>query len=194
MLALRAAEGSIACVARPATLFRVKLELSDVDRGVYESLDVRLAQHPSEDETRLVCRLLAYALLYEEGLEFGRGLSDADEPALWVHDLTGRLLHWVDVGIPSAERIHTANKKAERLTVVCHKGKEALAREMSKRLVHGAGDIRVLYLEPAFVAQLAEVLERNVQWTVVRVEGEVSVIAGAHSFSATVEEGALPIA
>ena len=95
-------------MALSSTLYRLRIELSDVDRGVYESLDLRVARHPSEGADRLVARVLAYALLYEPGLEFGKGLSDADEPALSTHDLTGQLTHWIDVGTPSADRIHIA--------------------------------------------------------------------------------------
>src|SRR5690606_29083397 len=134
-------------VARSATVYRLNLELSDVDRGLYETLDFRVAQHPSEGEDRLVARILAYALLYEERLEFGRGLSTADEPDLEVRDLTGQLTLWIDVGTPSAERIHIASKKAKQVTIVCHKRPDALAREMTGRRIHNAETIAVLYLE-----------------------------------------------
>jgi uncharacterized protein YaeQ len=180
-------------VARTATVYHLGVELADVDRGVYESLDFRVAQHPSESINRLVVRILAYTLLYEEHLEFGRGLSDAEEPALWTHDLTGRLLHWVDVGTPSAERIHGASKKAEKVTVVCHKGEEALAREIAGRRIHDAENIDVVYLEPSFVTQLAGLLERNSSWVVVRTDGELSVTIGNDTFATRAELAALPL-
>jgi len=180
-------------VARPSTLYRIQLELSDVDRGVYESLDLRVAQHPSEDESRLVARILAYALLYEEGLEFGRGLSEVEDASLWVHDLTGRLLHWIDVGTPSAERIHLASKKAERVSIVCHKDEEALRREMSKRSVHDAEKVAVLYLEPALVRELAEALQRNATWIMVHTDGQLSISCGDQNFAGSVLRAGLPL-
>jgi uncharacterized protein YaeQ len=179
-------------MALSSTLYRLRIELSDVDRGVYESLDLRVARHPSEGADRLVARVLAYALLYEPGLEFGKGLSDADEPALSTHDLTGQLTHWIDVGTPSADRIHIASKKAGQVSIVCHKGEDALRREMQKRAVHGASDIAVLYLDPSLVSALASLLDRNSSWVVVRTDGELSITLNDESFSGTVSQSSLP--
>lgn len=135
-------------MAAATTLYRIAVELSDLDRNVYESLDLRLAQHPSEPLDRVVARLLAYVLVYEEGLEFGRGLSDADEATLWTHDLTGRLLHWIDVGMPSVERIHLATKKAEKVTIVCHKDPELLKKELSMRKGHRGENLTLIAVAP----------------------------------------------
>ena len=179
-------------MALGSILYRVNVELSDVDRGIYERLRLRLACHPSESAERLVTRLLAYALLYEPGLEFGRGLSDSEEPALWSHDSTGQLLHWIDVGLPSAERIHAASKRAPRVSIVCHRSLDALEREMRKKEVHRAEQIQVLLLDPDFVAQLAACLERSGEWTVVHSEGELSVSVKDQSFAATLQWIALP--
>ncbi len=162
-------------MAISATLYRVKMQLSDIDRNVYEELEFRVAAHPSEGSERLVARILAYVLYYEENLEFGKGLSDADEPALWTHDLTGQLLHWIDVGAPSAERIHLATKKSPRVTVVAHKGLEALSREMRKKKLHRAKEVEVLVFSRSFIKDLADVIGRNSNWVVVRNDGELSV-------------------
>lgn len=179
-------------VAQSATVYQLNIELSDIDRNVYESLSFRVAQHPSEPTDRLVTRILAYTLLYEEGLEFGRGVSDADEPALWTHDLTGALLHWIDVGTPAADRIHLAAKKAPRVTIVSHKTEEAVARETTKRKLHKAEHIKVLLLEPGLVEQIAAVLERKNDWTLVHTDGSLSIATGASTFAGSVTEIALP--
>jgi uncharacterized protein YaeQ len=178
-------------MAQPSTLYRIKLELSDIDRNVYESLDFRVALHPSELVERLVARILGYALLYEEQLEFGKGISTEEEPDLWARDLTGRILHWVEVGTPSAERIHMANKKADRMSIVCHKGQEALDREVKKRPIHRAASVDVLHLEPLFVAALAKKLTRSSQWTVVHTDGELSITIDDESFAGQVKCGVL---
>src|SRR5580692_306737 len=100
-------------MALTATMHHVEVELSDVDRGVYESLDLRIARHPSESGRYLVTRLLAYCLSYEEGIAFSKGgLSSADEPPIAIRDATDTLLAWIDVGSPSAERLHKAAKAA----------------------------------------------------------------------------------
>src|SRR4029079_18345960 len=98
-------------VALGATIFRFAVNLSDVDRNVYESLDLRVARHPSESIRYLLLRVFAYALAFEEGIAFSKGgLSDSDEAPLSVRDPTGLLLHFIDIGSPSADRLHKAAK------------------------------------------------------------------------------------
>lgn len=191
-LATGATSSNALLMAQTATLYRMRLELSDIDRGVYETLELRVARHPSEGDERVVARVLAYALLYEPGLEFGKGLSDAEEPALWTHDLTGQLTHWIDVGTPGAERIHIASKKAGKVSILCHKEREGLTREMQKRKVHGADNISVLYVEPSLVTALAEHLDRNAAWTIVHTDGELSITLNDATFAGSVTRTALP--
>ena len=102
-------------MALGATIYHLQIELSDVDRGVYESLDLRVARHPSESMAYLLTRLIAYALLYEEGLAFSKGgLSSADEAPLTVRDLQGNLRAWIEIGTPSGDRLHKASKASPR--------------------------------------------------------------------------------
>jgi len=99
-------------MALGATIYSFTIQLSDMDRGVYETLDLRVAQHPSEAAEYMLTRVMAYCLEYQEGITFSKGLADADQPAVWVHDPTGRLTVWIEVGTPTAERLHRASKLA----------------------------------------------------------------------------------
>ena len=102
-------------MALTATVYRLGITLSDVDRSVYQRLDLRVARHPSESARYFWLRMLAYCLAYEDGIAFSKGgLSDSDEPPVSIHDPTGILLSWIDVGSPSAERLHRASKAARR--------------------------------------------------------------------------------
>src|ERR1039458_430523 len=102
-------------MALTATMHHVEVTLSDVDRSVYESLDLRLARHPSESARYLLTRLLAYCLSYEEGIAFSKGgISSTEEPPISVRDPTGILLAWIDIGSPSAERLPNASKAGGR--------------------------------------------------------------------------------
>ena len=74
-------------MALSATVYHLQIELSDVDRGVYESLDLRLARHPSETMRYLLTRVIGYCLCYEPGIAFSKGLSNTEEPAVWARDL-----------------------------------------------------------------------------------------------------------
>ena len=165
-------------MALTATLHRFELELADIDRGVYETLELRVACHPSEDHERMVLRVLARALLHEEGLDFGRGLSHPDEPALKTMSPMGTLVRWVDVGAPSADRLHRANKKAEHVVVVTTKKRSSLLREWTRQKIHQPSTIKVLPLSPTAIASLAEKVSRAMKWFVTIHEGALTITEG----------------
>ena len=125
-------------MALTATLYRFDVDLSDVDRGVYQQLELRPACHPSEATRYLLTRVLAYCLSYEEGIAWSRGLSAADEPALWVKDLQGTTQAWIEVGSPSAERLHKASKAVPRVAVFTHHDVDALVKSLRGKHVHRA--------------------------------------------------------
>src|SRR5258705_13602266 len=107
-------------LALGATIHQFSVQLSHVDREVYESLDLRVARHPSESEAFLCARLLAFCLEHREGLAFSKGLAEPDRPALEVRDLTGTVLDWIEVGAPDAARLHRASKATPRAAVYTH--------------------------------------------------------------------------
>src|SRR5213592_3450237 len=108
-------------MALSSTVYNFDVELSDTDRGVYESLSIRAARHPSETAEYMLTRVLAYCLEYTEGIEFTEGVSSGDEAAVLVKDLTGRITAWIEVGAPDAERLHRASKLASRVAVYTHR-------------------------------------------------------------------------
>jgi uncharacterized protein YaeQ len=110
-------------MALKATIFKASLQVSDIDRNYYGAHALTLARHPSETDERMMMRVLAFALNAHERLAFGKGLSDADEPDVWQKDLTGRILHWIDVGQPDDKRLLRASSRAERVTVYAYGNK-----------------------------------------------------------------------
>ena len=175
-------------MAKSSTLYRFQIELADIDRGIYESLDLRVAQHPSEDAERMVVRVLARALAHEDGLEFGHGLSNAEDPALSLRSLTSEIEIWIDVGVPGAERLHRASKRAERVLVFTHKLETALRKEWSTRSIHGADRIEIYRLDPSMISVLAEGLARNVTWYLTVQDGGLSVSKGEVSVEGSVQK------
>src|SRR5918999_2002196 len=123
-------------MALGATIYNFDIELADTDRNVYESLALRVARHPSESEEYLVARLLAYLLEYTEGIEFSRGVSDPDEPAIVVRDLTGAISTWIEVGTPDAARLHKASKAARRVAVYTHKDPAQFLKQLAGEKIH----------------------------------------------------------
>lgn len=166
-------------MALTSTLYRFVLEISDIDRGVYESVEERVACHPSEDSERLVVRVLARALCYEEGLEFGRGLSTPDDAALWTHSRTGEVQRWIEVGAPTAERLHRSSKRCSTLHVFTHKLPIPLQREWSSRSVHRSDEVEVVQLPRELIASLAADLGRSPKWFITVQDGQLSVSDGA---------------
>lgn len=165
-------------MALTATIYNFDVELADTDRHVYESLALRVARHPSESEEYLVARLLAYLLEYADGIEFSRGVSSPDEPAIAIRDLTGALRAWIDIGTPDADRLHKAAKTAMRVAVYTHKDPAQFLRQLAGKKIHNAGALELYALDRALVNALVARLERRVALTVSISGGELYVSIG----------------
>jgi uncharacterized protein YaeQ len=165
-------------MALGATVYHLQVDLSDVDRGVYEALDLRVARHPSETMRYLLTRVIAYCLCFEEGIAFTKGLSNAEEPALWIKDLQGSLRAWIEIGTPSAERLHKASKASPRVVVFTHNDPDLLKKAARSKAIHKAESIDVFALDGAFLDGLDAVTDRNTQWTLVRSEGVLYLTCG----------------
>jgi uncharacterized protein YaeQ len=178
-------------MAQSATVYHLQIDLSDVDRGVYEALDLRLARHPSETMRYLLTRVIAYCLCHEEGIAFSRGLSTTDEPAVWVKDAQGNLRVWIDVGSPSPDRLHKASKASPRVVVFTHHDPALLKKGAQSKHIHKGESIEVHALEPAFLDALDVATDRNARWALVHQEGTLYVTIGETSLSGTVSRHAL---
>ncbi len=179
-------------MALTATVHNFEVALSDVDRGLYETLTLKVARHPSESAEYLVARVLAYALELVEGLEFSGGLSSADEPALWVHDLTGQLQAWIEVGTPDAARLHKASKACRRVRVYCHKDPAAWYRQLAGQKVHAPERVEIIELDRGLVTALAERLEKRTHWALSVNEGELYIDVAGASLHAVLARRSLP--
>jgi uncharacterized protein YaeQ len=160
-------------VANPATLYRFRIQLSDIDRSVYEAIDVRVPMHPSETEDFLLTRTLAYALNYQDGLELLPGLCLGDEPSLKVTGPQGDTALWIDIGNPSARRIHRASKASRQLKIYTYKDPAAMLREAQGETIHRADSIEVVAIDSVFLRKLAVVLRRDNRWTLMHNDSEL---------------------
>lgn len=173
-------------MALTATVYHLRVDLSDIDRGVYEQLDLRPALHPSETLRYLLTRTLAYALCFEEGIAFSRGLSYTDEPAVWVRHPDGRVALWVDIGRPAIERLHKASKASERVMVFTHEDPEVLRREARGAKLHRGEDIEVWSIDPALLDALEALVDRNTALTLVHTEGALYVTVAGRTLEGAV--------
>jgi uncharacterized protein YaeQ len=179
-------------MALTSTIYTVAIELSDVDRGVYESLDLRVAMHPSESPEYLVTRLLAYCLEYTEGIEFTAGLSNGDEPAILVRDLTGRILSWIEVGAPDADRLHRASKATDHVAVYTHRDLRNFFGPLQARKIHRAAEIPIYAFGRGFIEAVAAKLQRRMQMTLSITERHLYLDIDGESFTTVIEEHHIP--
>lgn len=110
-------------MALKSTIFRANLNVSDLDRNYYAEHVLTIARHPSETDERMMVRILAFALNAAERLEFGRGISTDDEPALWCKDHTGHVLSWIEVGLPDERVLRKAAGRANEVKVLAYGGR-----------------------------------------------------------------------
>lgn len=170
-------------------LYRFSVELSDVDRGLYTSLDFRAAQHPSEIPAYLLTRALAYALSYQDGLEFAAGgLSDPEAPALRAIGHHGATELWIEIGNPSAKKLHKACKTARVVQVYTYKSAQVLIDDIKNNQVHRAGEIEIYSIEMKFLEALEKQLTKNNRWTLLVQQGRLDLSTGSQSFSTEVQK------
>jgi uncharacterized protein YaeQ len=179
-------------MALSSTVFTFEIDLADSDRGVYEALALRVARHPSESDEFLVARVLAYCLEYREGIEFSRGLCDADDPPVLVRDLTGAVRAWIDVGTPSADRLHRASKVVPEVVVYVHKDATQWLAGLASARIHRGDGLRIRLVDRTLIARLVARLDRRMSFAMAVADGEVFVSFADETLSGRVSPLRLP--
>jgi uncharacterized protein YaeQ len=173
-------------MALGATLYNFDIELADTDREVYESIALRVAQHPSESEEYLIARVLAYLLEFAEGIEFSRGISDPDEPTIAIRDPTGAIAAWIDVGTPDAARLHKASKAAGRVAVYTHKEPAQFLKRLADERIHRAEALELYAIDRPLVGALVARLERRLAFSVSVTDRELYISIGKDTVTGAV--------
>lgn len=173
-------------MALTATVYNFDVQLSDVDRNVYEALTIRAAKQPSETEEYLATRVLAYCLEYTEGITFTKGLAEPDVPAIEVRDLTGALKSWIEVGTPDADRLHKASKASPRVAVYTFKDPANLLRQFDGTKIHRAREIELYGFEPAFIGAFVEKLDRRTSFELAVTERHLYLTIGGETIEGAV--------
>jgi len=166
-------------MATNATIYRVELQVSDMDRHYYASHVFTLAQHPSETPLRLMARLVAFALFADERLEFGRGLSNVEDPDLWQRDYTGDIVRWIDLGQPDESRVRRACARSGQVVVLNYAGGPADAWwDRIANALARLDNLTVIDLAAADVEALTALLERSMRLTAMTQDGELQLLNG----------------
>jgi uncharacterized protein YaeQ len=175
-------------MALPATIYKATIQLTDVDRGIYETLSATVAQHPSETGERLVARLLAFAVFYEPELAFTKGISAADEPDLWAKSGDGRVRFWVEVGLPDAERIIKASRHAERVALLaCGRTYPSWEQQQLARMGKTA-NLTVIGVDQGFIVRATALLERAIVWSITLTEGTCYLTIGDETLETAIRK------
>ncbi len=179
---------AVSLMALTATMYRFNIQLSDVDRGVYETLDLRVAQQPSETAEYMLTRVLAWCLEYTEGIALTEGVAAGDEPAVLVRDLTGRITAWIEVGAPDADRLHRGSKLAGRVAVYTHRDPRIVLDQLAGKKIHGGENIPIYTFGRGFIETVAAIIPRRASLSLTLTERQLYLDVDGQSFSTTVEE------
>jgi uncharacterized protein YaeQ len=162
-------------MALKATIFKAELQISDTSRNYYHDHSLTLARHPSENDERMMVRLLAFALHAHEDLAFAEGMTTDDEPALWRKDMTGAIELWIEVGQPDGKRIRKACGRARQVFVYSFSGRSAEVwwNQVQKDL-EGLKNLTVVNLQGAG-AELSKLAQRTMKLQCTVQDGQVWV-------------------
>lgn len=166
------------------TLYRFQIELSDIPRSLYQTLDFRAAQHPSESMPYLLTRILAYILNYSDELAFApTGLHDPDAAAMNIPETNGGFSTLIEIGSPSARKLHKATKSAKTVKIYTYKNPFSLIEEIKTEKVHRATEIELFSLATTFLSELEPLLKRDNRWGVLFNDGTITIQSGEVSVS-----------
>ena len=169
-------------MALKSTIFKIELQIADLDRNYYQTHGLTLARHPSETDERMMVRVLAFAMNAHDALEFGKGLSSDDEPDLWRRDLTGAIEQWIEVGLPDEKRLRRACGRASAVQVFTYGGRVAdLWWEQNQSALRKLDKLTVIDLTTEATKTLANCVARTMQINCTLQEGELWLVIDGSS-------------
>ncbi len=150
-------------MALKATIYKIDLQIADMDRHYYADHALTIARHPSETDERMMVRVLMFALHAQEGIAFTKGLFDVDEPDVWVKDMTGEIKLWIDTGQPDETRLRKACSRANKVIAVCFSSSCEVWWRLIENKLTRLTNLTVLQLPSETSQALAALVERTIQ-------------------------------
>jgi uncharacterized protein YaeQ len=175
-------------MALTATIYNLNIQLADIDRRVYETLDLRMARQPSETIEYMLTRAMAYCMEYQDGIELTEGVAAGDEPAVLVRDLTGRIIAWIEVGAPPGDRLHRGSKLAGRAAVYTNRNLDQLINQLNAKKIHRAEEIPIYTFGRGFIEAVAGEIQRRSEMSISITERHLYLDVNRQSFTTTIEE------
>lgn len=166
-------------MALKATIFKAELQIADMDRGYYQDHNLTIAQHPSENDVRMMVRLLTFIFHASETLTFTRGLSTEDEPDLWQKSLSDEIDVWIDLGQPDEKRIRKACGRAKNVLIYTYNGNSSdIWWEQHKNKLSRFNNLKVFDITPETAEQLASLASRSMRLQCTLQDGTLWLTAG----------------
>jgi len=162
-------------VALKPTIYKLRIALSDLERNYYDTLSLTVALHPSETPARMMARVVAFCINAQDGLLFTKGLSEVDEPDIWVRALDESISLWIDVGEPAPDRIKKAVRRAAKVKVYSFNSKSNVWWEQGKSKFD-TSDAEFYRFDHQKIEELADLLTRTMDMSVT-ITGESAYVA-----------------
>ena len=166
-------------MAQKATIYKVELSVSDMDRHYYETHKLTIAKHPSETDERMMVRLLAFALNAHEQLELTKGISTDDEPDIWQKSLSDELELWIALGLPSDKVVRQSCAKAQKVVIYTYGGRTAdVWWDKIQNSTSRFDNLQIMALSEQSTSELAGLADRSMKLQVNIQDGDVMVSVG----------------
>ncbi len=175
-------------MALKPTIYKATVNIVDMNRDIYSTEKLTLALHPSETETRMMVRLMAFVLNYDQDLSFTKGLSSTDEPDLWIVRPDGSIPCWIEVGQASPERLRKAVSKADKIRLYAYGSETDIWWSKQGSAISELPKTEVFQLPAEQVEPLSQLCDRNMELTVTLSEEQLFVSSGEHQFEITLSQ------
>lgn len=166
-------------MANKTSVFKVHIDISNIDQHRYEKLCCTVALDAKESLSHLVMRLIAYAMVPEKKLTFGRNTIMGVEPDIMVKDYDDHYIYWIDIGFPTIERLKKASCQADNVIVFSVNQSEWF--EEAKNDLMTFNNLHLVLFQPDAIEQLCQGIGRNIQWSIV-IDGNKVGISDAQSY------------
>ncbi len=163
-------------MALKATIYKVNLNVANMDRNYYHEHSLTLAKHPSENDERLMVRLLAFAMYADEALAFGKGISEED-PTIWLKDLTGNIDLWIEVGKPDERIITKACGRARQVVVILYGGSTDLWWKNNQEAFIRRTNLTVKQISNESIQAMAAMAKRNMDLSCNIQDDQISLMS-----------------
>lgn len=161
-------------MALKSTVFKLDLQISDLDRHYYQTHLLTLARHPSETNERMLMRIVAFALHASDTLSFTKGLSTDDEPDIWEKNLTNEILLWIDLGQPDEKRIRQACGKAKAVIIYTYNQRSSsIWWSQIETKLQRFRNLSVVNLSVANSDELEAMVDRNIELQCTLQDGQI---------------------